>query len=376
MRLFNTSISLRTVCVGLAAVAGAGTALAHHSILGKFDDARAVTLEGIVTKVDWRAPHAHVFMNVESGGQTLNWAVELESPTELTLSGWNNETLVPGDAITVAGWRARDDSRQVWGDRVERTENGHQVYMLRDTAPPLPLSPRPAPRWPDGQVALGATQTSSDGYWAYPSMKALVEDGVEVEFDRNGLLMNPADASKVAPMQDWALALFRNRQARQLRDDPMFLNCKPPGGPRQYESDLGFKLVEDRASERLFVLLGSGNHNYRIIYLDGREQVGQVGGDDDNPLYYGRSVGEWDGDTLVVDTRSFNEDFWFTSSGLPHTNRLQLTERFTRSDLDTLVYQVTVDDPGAYTRPWTATWTLRWVGGGELPWHLCQHNRP
>lgn len=207
-------------------------------------------------------------------------------------------------------------------------------------------------------------------------MTSLVEVGADVEISRDGLLADIRDAGDVAPLQPWALALFEHRQRRHLRDDPQYLNCKPPGGPRQYQSNLGFRLVEDRATQRVFVLLGSGNHNYRIIYLDGRDQIGQIGGDDDNPLYYGRSTGRWDGDTLVVDTRSFNEDFWFTSSGLPHTNRLQLTERFTRTDLDTLEYQVTVDDPGAYTRPWTATWTMRWVGGRELPVHFCQNNRP
>ena len=74
------------------------------------------------------------------------------------------------------------------------------------------------------------------------------------------------------------------------------------------------------------MLIGSGNNNYRIINIDGRGQKGQVGGDDDNPLYYGRSVGKWEGDTLVVDTRGFNEDFWFTNGGLPHTDQLRLIE--------------------------------------------------
>jgi hypothetical protein len=367
---------MRRILLAAAAALLAGSGAAHHSILGKFDDGAAVTVHGVVTYVDWRNPHAHIFMNVGSGDQLRNWAVELDSPVELAMSGWGSDTLVPGDAIVVDGWRARDGSRQLWGEQVVRADNGRQVYQLRDSAPPLPLAPRPVPRWPDGQAALGATSDSSDGYWGYPSMTALVEDGADVEISRDGLLADIRDADDVAPLQPWALALFEYRQSRHLRDDPQFLNCKPPGGPRQYQSNLGFKLVEDRATERVFVLMGSGNHNYRIIYLDGRDQVGQVTGDDDNPLYYGRSTGRWEGDTLVVDTRSFNEDFWFTSSGLPHTNRLRLTERFTRVDLDTLEYQVEVNDPGAYTRPWTATWTLRWVGGQELPVHFCQHNRP
>ena len=98
--------------------------------------------------------------------------------------------------------------------------------------------------------------------------------------------------------------------------------------------------------------------------------------DDDNPLYYGRAVGKWEGDTLVINTAGFNEDFWFTNGGLPHTDQLQLVERFTRTDFDTLKYEVTVNDPAAYTREWKATWTLRWVGGEELPVYFCQDNRP
>jgi hypothetical protein len=191
-----------------------------------------------------------------------------------------------------------------------------------------------------------------------------------------GLLKNIGDAAKVAPMQPWALALYKERQARFLQDDPMFLNCKPPGGPRQFQLPYGVQFVEDRERQRIFVLIGSGNSNFRIIYTDGRNPAaGQVGGDDDNPLYYGRSTGKWDGTSLVLDTRGFNEDFWFTNGGLPHTDQLKMTERLSRPTLDTLRYDVTIDDPGAYTRPWSTGWTLRWVAD-ELPRHLCQDNRP
>jgi hypothetical protein len=188
-------------------------------------------------------------------------------------------------------------------------------------------------------------------------------------------LTNLADAEKVAPMQPWALGVYRHRQERQLRDDPMYLNCKPPGGPRQYQSRLGVEFVEDRARQRIFVLMGSGNHNYRIVYMDQNRKAGLVTGDDDNPLYFGRSSGKWEGDTLIVDTIGFNEDFWFTNGGLPHTSQLHLVERFTRSDFDTLRYQVQVDDPGAYTRTWSAGWTMKW-NGGTVPFYFCQNNRP
>jgi len=376
-RSFRNSTVWRAVAGLTLAAFAAGNAWSHHPILGKFDPNTGRTLEGIVTKVDWRNPHAHIFINVRENGATVNWAVEVESPAELQLSGWSRDTLAPGDAIVVDGILARDGSRQIWGQSVKRKVNGQALFVLDPTLPHLPLESRPAPRWPDGQVALGATPDNpAGGYWGYPTKTALIEDGVNVTMSRDGQLDDIDDASRVAPMQPWALALYEHRQQRFLQDDPMYLKCIPPGGPRQFQSNLGVQLIEDRARERIFVLMGSGNRNYRIIYLDGRSQVGQVSGDDDNPLFFGRSVGEWQGDTLVVSTIGFNEGFWFTNGGLPHTSQLELTEEFTRTDQDTLEYKVTINDPGAYTRPWTASWELSWNGGAELPVHLCQENRP
>jgi hypothetical protein len=194
--------------------------------------------------------------------------------------------------------------------------------------------------------------------------------------DQYGLLNNVADASKVAPMQPWALGIYRLRQSTFLERDPMFQSCKPPGGPRQFQQVYGFQFVEQPDFKRVFVLLGGGNRNRRIIYTDARKQVGQIQGNDDNPLFYGYSVAHMDGDAFVVDTRGFNEEFWFDNGGLPHTEQLHLVERFTRVDMGTMRYEVTVDDPGAYTRSWKSTWDLKWVPGEETPYFLCQDNRP
>jgi hypothetical protein len=281
----------------------------------------------------------------------------------------------PGDSLTVDGIVARNGSRQVWGKSVVMASTGRQVLNVTASGPPPVTQSKPVPRWPDNQPRLGVAG-GTQGYWGYPSATVLTEKNATIPMDSWGLLKNVSDAPKVAPMQPWALALYRNRQQRFLQDDPMYLNCKPPGGVRQFELEYGVQFVEDRDRKRIFVLVGSGNSNYRIIYLDGRGHSGQVSGDDDNPLYYGRAVGKWEGDTLVVDTRGFNEDFWFTNGGLPHTEQLKLIERFTRTDFDTMKYEVTVDDPGAYTRPWSSGWTLRWVGGEDVPRHLCQDNRP
>jgi hypothetical protein len=350
---------------------------AHHPVAAKFDPSKEKSLMGVVSFVDWSNPHAHIFLNVtNSDGKVQNWAVELESPVLLKKAGWSENALKPGDHVNVTGILARNGTRQLWSEKLTLTGTGRQVFTMKDIAPRPLLNQRPTPRWPDGRVALGGTNTSIDGYWSFPSAMVLTEDGSNVQADDYGQLNSVTDAAKVAPFQDWALALFKHRQERMLQDDPMYLHCKPPGGPRQFQSNLGIKLLEDRPGDRVFVLMGGGNHNYRIIYLDGREQSGQVTGDDDNPLYFGRSVGYWEDDVLVVNTTDFNEDFWMSNGGLPHTSQLVLNERFSRPDLDTLHYEVTIEDLGAYTRNWKASWDLRWVGGEELPVHFCQDNRP
>jgi hypothetical protein len=373
-------MSIRSARLGLllaaSLVAAAPTVIAHHAIAAKFDETKSVTLNGIVTDVDWKNPHVHILINVKTGNDVVNWAVELESPIALQQSGWASDTVQVGDTLTVQGITARNGSKQAWARSVVMSKTGRQVLMVRNTMPPAPLQPRPAPKGADGKPRLGAAPGGVLGYWAYPSATVLKDKDSTVTLDASGLLKNIADADKVAPMQPWALALYKERQRRFLQDDPTYLNCKPPGGPRQFQQPEGVQFVEDPVRQRIFLLLGGGNSNYRILWMDGRGHKGQVGGDDDNPLYYGRAVAQWEGDTLVVDTRGFNEDFWFTNGGLPHTEQLRLVERFTRSDFDTLRYEVTIEDPGAYTRNWSTGWTMRWVADQELPKHFCQDNRP
>jgi hypothetical protein len=366
-----------TLAFALAAMLLLGTVgSAHHPISAKFDDSKPQTLSGVVTLVDWRNPHVHIYINVRNNNDADNWAIELESPIDLQASGWTRDSVKPGDAITVAGIAARNGSRQLWANRITMTGTGKEVLHVTPATPPALLANRPTPRWPDKQPRLGPSAGGAQGYWGFPTSTVLVENNAAIPMDQWGLLKNVADAKRVAPMQPWAQALYELRQRRFLQDDPTFINCKPPGGPRQFQIPYGVQFVEDRDRQRIFVLIGGGNNNYRIIYLDGRGHAGQVGGDDDNPLYYGRAVGKWESESLVVDTRGFNEDFWFTNGGLPHTEQLKLIEKFTRENFDTLKYEVTVDDPGAYTRPWSSSWTLRWVTGQEMPRHLCQENRP
>jgi hypothetical protein len=112
-----------------------------------------------------------------------------------------------------------------------------------------------------------------------------------------------------------------------------------------------------------------GPHTFRTIYMDGREHPKIF-----DPTYYGHSIGKWEGDTLVVDSVGFTERAWIDREGTPVTGQLHMTEKFTRTDMNTLKYEITIDDPGAYTAIWTGGFLLRWTSGGELFEYVCQDN--
>jgi Family of unknown function (DUF6152) len=366
----SSLLSLLAIVMVLAAVVPLS---AHHAIAAKFDPAKAVTLNGTVIEIDWANPHVHVFINVNQANTLVNWAIELESPVDLQRGGWSRDTLKIGDAVTVQGISARDGSKQAWANSVVLASGNKRVFALGSAAARRTnRQAPPTPRWPDGQPRLGP-EPSARGYWGSPSSTVLIQSGANVQMDSDGLLRNLADIDRVAPFQRWARDLYELRQRSFLRSDPSFLFCMPPGGPRQFQLPYGVQFLEDREKKRIFVLIGSGNHNWRIIYTDGRSLKED---DKDFPTYYGRALGHWEGDTLVVDTKNFNEKFWFTNGGLPHTGDLHLIERISRPDFDTLKYEVTIDDPGAYTKTWSSSWTMQWVAGEELPPYYCQDNRP
>lgn len=368
-------VARATVAFG-ALILAASFLSAQHTPGAKFDLTAPLGLTGEVTQIDWANPYTHIMIKVPGDPLPTLWAVEVDGEVILRNNGWSRDSLPLGETVRVEGFAAKDGSNQISGNSVVILSTRRAVYVGINGRPPqrVVASGR-TPRWPDGHPRLGPPPGQT-GYWGNPSRPAMVEDGVEVPMDPWGLLDDIADAPRVAPMQPWALGIYRLRQGMHLERDPMFLDCKPPGGPRQYQQIYGVQFVEQPDFDRVFVLLGGGNRNRRIIYTDGREHIGQIGGNDDNPLFYGLGVAAWEDDTFVVDMRSFNEEFWFDNGGLPHTDQLQLIERFTRVDMRTLRYSVTINDPGAYTRPWTSTWTLEWIPGEEMPYFLCQDNRP
>jgi hypothetical protein len=236
------------------------------------------------------------------------------------------------------------------------------VFAQRGGGQPRP-APAPAPRWPDGRINLGAP-LGETGLW---------------ERRNEHLVVNPksyqADATRNArvhidqvPLQPWARELTNHRHAIALASEP-YTRCKPAGGPRQFMSPYGLEIVDVPELRRVYIFNISNAMSYRTIYMDGRGHPRDVA-----PAYLGHSIGRWDGDTLVIDTVGFSENVWMNRDGLPHTSQLHLVERVTRPNFETLDYEVTIDDPGAYTAPWTSGYTLGWSKGLQLFEYVCQEN--
>jgi hypothetical protein len=242
-------------------------------------------------------------------------------------------------------------------------QNSEQTSMA---GMPATEAARETPRFDDGMVRFDRVP-GEVGYWGNPSKHSLIENGVQVAMDENGLLADINAADQVAPFMPWALGLYKYRQANGLADDPVNA-CISPAGPRHLHYEGGFRIIQDRNFNRVYMLFGGGNRGWRLINMDGRQapDPDEVAG-----TYYGHSAGHWEGDTLVVESSGFNDRFWFSNGGLPHTPALTLVERFSRSDFDTLEYEVEITDLHTYTRPWTASWTLGWVDG-EIQETFCE----
>ena len=227
----------------------------------------------------------------------------------------------------------------------------------------------------DGSVDLGApaprTAGKPDltGVWLADAEPLPKEAGLSIEGDMpfaryfvNVLADVPFEQ---APLQPWAAELFQKRLDAGGVDDPI-AHCKPSGLPILNAVPLPLKIVQ---SPSVVVILYEENTVFRQIFLDGRKPVeGAV------PRYMGYSTGRWDGDTLVVDTVGFSDHHWLDAMGHPLTDKLRLTERFRRPNAGHLEIEVTVDDPGAYTRAFSYTIKSTLVPDEDLLEYFCTDN--
>lgn len=209
-----------------------------------------------------------------------------------------------------------------------------------------PVPARPVPKLADGTVDLS-------GVWT---------DGGSAPIPR---LLKPGELDSL--LQPWAKKVMASRTDAQ---DPY--NYCLPGGPLRITGGFAWRFVQHPTvnATHIFMLQEGNAHTYRQIFMDGRKHP-----EDPTPTWYGHSIGRWEGNTLVIDTIGLHDKFWLDSDGTPHTERLHLVERWTRTNFNTLRREVTIDDPGTFTRPFTVTYTARLATpGSEILEYICIEN--
>lgn len=204
----------------------------------------------------------------------------------------------------------------------------------------------PTPRMPDGKPDLS-------GIWQQPNgVKYTVN--LAVDLKPGEVAMTPS-----------AAAIYKQRQDTLSKDDPVG-HCNFAGVPQMNAVPYPYKIIQ---KPDMVVILYEALATFRQIFTDGRALP-----KDPNPTWLGYSTGRWDGDTLVVETAGFNDRSWLDSGGHPHSDQLHTIEYFHRRDLGHIDFRVTIDDPKAYTKPWTASYEIRLVPDTELMEYVCAEN--
>jgi len=167
------------------------------------------------------------------------------------------------------------------------------------------------------------------------------------------------------PYQPWAADLVKKR-AKELGVNDPHTHCMPPNYPRAWAFPETQKILQVPG---MVVVLNEFNASYRQIFLDGRGFP-----DDMTPAWSGYSIAHWEGDTLVVDSRGFRDDNWLDTSGNPMTDAARVTERIRRPNFGSLDVEITINDPKAYTQPWTVVVHEKALLDTEMIDFMCMEN--
>jgi hypothetical protein len=226
------------------------------------------------------------------------------------------------------------------------------------------------PRDSDGKPNLTApVPKTADGK---PNLSGLWQRMRSPTQRRTTLAMGPnledfmREGEKIPPMLPAAEALHKQRMANFMADRPSS-QCLPHGIPDQMLIGVPLKIVQDPG---LTLILYEEFARYRQIFTDGRGHPPVS-----NPAWLGYSIGKWEGDTFVVDTRGFNDRSWLDDSGRPHTEQLHTIEKFHRTDFGHMEVEVTIDDPGAYTKAWSFPMQFGFLADTDMIEDVCDNER-
>ena len=222
------------------------------------------------------------------------------------------------------------------------------------------------PRAKDGKIDMNAPPPrTADGH---PDLSGFWMPGATIRDQVKWLLNFAADMrSEDIPLQPWARELYNERIANNGKDHPG-VRCWPSGIPEKLTIPDGLKLVHTRD---VMLFLHESRTIYRQVFTDGRplptpEQA--------QPMWMGYSIGRWEGDTFVAETIMQNGKTWLDMRGLPGTEALKVTERYTRPTMGRMNIRVTIDDPKAYTKPWDQNIVWRLEPDTDLIESICEEN--
>src|SRR6202521_375958 len=210
-----------------------------------------------------------------------------------------------------------------------------------------------------GMATTAAPTTDLSGLWI--RLRDPGHSSINIDFGKMVSPMTPWAESKFKA----ANSVYRGSSPDDVLKDPIF-NCFPPGVPRIYLLNFPVQIVQIPGQ---VIMLFEFDHFVRRIYTDGRPHD-----KDSGPLWMGDSIGRWEGDTLVADTVSFNDKTTLDREGYPHSSAMHLVERIRRVDQDSLVIDLTVDDPKAYTKPWGAKLIFQIRPDWKIMEHVCEDN--
>lgn len=169
------------------------------------------------------------------------------------------------------------------------------------------------------------------------------------------------------PMLPWAAELLHKRRYEDLGGGRPSERCLPHGIIGAMLPNTPFKIAH---TPGVTFLLYEQFNQYRQIFTDGRAFP-----DDPNPAWWGYSIGLWDGDAFVVESRGFNDKTWLDDSGYPHTEAMRAVEKFRRSDFGHMNLEVTIDDPKAYSKPWLVNIPLVLMADTEMIEDVCDNEQ-
>jgi hypothetical protein len=308
-----------------AFVVWSAVSYAHHHTVNFLDTVSVI--QGEVTRVDWRNPHVFLYVATEENGQQVEWEIETGSTPSLTRRGWSPDTLKPGDLVSVRGNPDRDPARKF-------------------------MSLRAVTR-PDGTALVLQGQNRED-----PNARAESIEGIWLAMGA------PYDRTKAAlhlPLTEKAKAIAARFD---VGNDP-FNDCVPPPVPDSLSTPYLHQIIFN--DDETITLREEYWEIDRTVYMDGRGHP--ANGPRTNQ---GHSIGHWEDDVLVVDTRLFADHGYGNGSGIPNGPQKHIVERYSLSeDGKVLSIDYVLEDPEYLSAPVTDTRQWRYAPHLDLLPNVC-----